>query len=156
MTRVGIDYGSVSSGLVQVFSNVARQVTDAGYGYFAVMPRSELEIVSPSKVRLSLPIAEKTEVDISEVSKDFILSSVGVRLQKTEGQNLDTEQFQIKFAAFKTPEERDAFMDQVKGMEFFNQEKIHVLPFEPEVNSLDIGWQMVSMSSAHYNPKAFS
>lgn len=145
-----VSYGDFMDGLSQIFTAVATNVAQSGYKHFAILPRGELAIEGAHKLRLAMPVAEKTEVDVRTVSNDFVLSSVGVNITNIAPEHSSFQQNGVQFAAFKTEEERDAFVDLVKGMDFFSDEKVYVIPYELNDQSGDMAARSITSSYQNY------
>jgi hypothetical protein len=155
MALNSISYGEFIEGLGQVFAAVAGNVAQNGYTHFAILPRAELEISEGSKLRLNIPVAEKTQIDVRNVSRDFVLSSIGVNISNISPVQNSFQKNGVQFAAFKTADERDAFVDLVKGMDFFNDEKVYVIPYEIDGRAHDMAARSTTSLYQSYNPRAF-
>ena len=151
-----VSYGDFIDGLSQIFTAVAKNDSESGYKHFASLPRGELEIYGQSQLRLTMPFAEKTQIDVRDVSDDFVLSSVSVNIGNVTPSQNSFQKNGVQFAAFKTEKERDAFIGLVKGMDFFNEDKVYVIPYEPDDHSGDMATRSITSSYQRYNPRAFA
>lgn len=128
MSFTWFDIRKVSPAMKMAFEEAIHGAKEAGYSHLVLLPRDTLELAG-TKLRLTMPLAVKTEINIAEITKFFLSGHVGVSMQVSEDQHLEGQSAQMRFIGFKAAEQRDALIEAIKGMEFYNEEKVYALAY---------------------------
>lgn len=109
--------------LTAVFLSAAQQVADHGYKYLVVFPHSNLFVVSNQVMRGIKGLDAKDIVDLSNISKDFVVCSTGTKIYNNNPWICVLQKDYVEFAGFKTAEEQEKLTKLLDDKGFNNEDK---------------------------------